>query len=178
MPSERAILEAASVVGVTFAPQLVAQALGGDGEDVEDVCRHRLQSHLLLKVGGRLSNVNVSRPFEFTHALHRQVIYDQIDEIRRQRLHRENRRSAGMSPRGTRGGICCQLSVHFERSGDHERSLSYLGACAEQAQRRFAHARRSPTWSTLSVCSKGCPTPLSTASRNSSFVFRWACLST
>ena len=35
--------------------------------------------------------------------------------------------------------IAAELSVHFERSGDHERALSYLGACAERAQRRFAH---------------------------------------
>jgi DNA-binding winged helix-turn-helix (wHTH) protein/tetratricopeptide (TPR) repeat protein len=136
--SEQAILEAASVVGVTFAPQLVAEVLGRDGEDVENVCRHRLQSHLLLKVGGD-PNVNVSRPFEFTHALHRQVIYDQIDEIRCQRLHRRIGEALESAHGEHAAEFAAELSVHFERSGDHERSLSYLGACAAQAQRRFAH---------------------------------------
>ena len=136
--SERAILEAASVVGVTFAPQLVAQALGGDGEDVEAVCRHRLQSHLLLKVGGD-PNVNVSRPFEFTHALHRQVIYDQIDEIRRQRLHRRIGEALESALGENAAEFAAELSVHFELSGDHERSLTYLGTCAVRAQRRIAH---------------------------------------
>jgi tetratricopeptide (TPR) repeat protein len=135
---ERAILEAASVVGVSFAPQLVAQALGGDGEDVEDVCRRRLQSLLLVKVRGD-PNVNVSRHFEFTHALHRQVIYDQIDQIRRQRLHRRIGEALESAHGEHAADFAAELSVHFERSGDHERALSYLGACAERAQRRFAH---------------------------------------
>src|SRR5215475_3664833 len=45
---ERAVLEAASVAGLSFAPWAAARALGRDAEDAETMALHMVRSHLFL----------------------------------------------------------------------------------------------------------------------------------
>ena len=135
---EQSVLEAASVAGVSFAPQTVARALGWDAEDVEAIAQRLARSHIFLNAAGGPAERGLATAYEFAHALHQHVIYEQIADARRKRLHRvigETREStSGDRP----GQIAPELSVHFEQSGDYTRAVKYLGLCVARAQQRFA----------------------------------------
>ena len=137
-PDDRAVLEAASVVGVNFVPSAVARALGRDAEDVERAAQHLARAHLFLNVAGGVEDRGPAARYEFTHALHHQAIYEQIPALRRQRLHL----SVGEALESTAGErlaeIAPELSVHFERGDDPLRAAKYLSICAARAQQRLA----------------------------------------
>ena len=135
---ERALLEAASVVGVNFAPSTVARALGRDAEDVESAAQHLARAHLFLNVAGGAEDRGPATRYEFTHALHHQAIYEQIPALRRQRLHLTIADTLESTAGERLAEIAPELSVHFERGGDPLRAAKYLGICAARAQQRLA----------------------------------------
>jgi DNA-binding winged helix-turn-helix (wHTH) protein/predicted ATPase len=138
-PEEHVVLEAASVAGVTFSPWTVARALGRDVEDVDAIAQQMARSHRFLRAAAHAEDrIAVSR-YEFSHALHHQVIYEQVADARRQRLHQ----AIGEALESTHGdrlpAIAPELSVHFERSHDPARAVKYLQLCVAAAQQRGAH---------------------------------------
>ncbi|HEY7205006.1 MAG TPA: AAA family ATPase [Methylomirabilota bacterium] len=138
-PDERIVLEAASVAGVTFAPWAVARALGRDLEAVEDIAHRMVRSHRFLIAAGRADARGAARLYEFSHALHHQVIYDQIADARRQRLHQAIGEALESAHGDRLPAIAPVLSVHFERSHDHPRAVKYLRLCIASAHQRLAH---------------------------------------
>ncbi|HYB41020.1 MAG TPA: AAA family ATPase [Candidatus Methylomirabilis sp.] len=135
----RAVLEAASVAGVSFAPWTVARALGRDPEDVEAVALYMVRSHMFLTGSGRAEDSGPARLYEFSHALHHQVIYEQIPDGRRRRLHQAIGEALESANGDRLAEVAPELSIHFERSGDHARAIRYLGHCIGRAQQRFAY---------------------------------------
>jgi DNA-binding winged helix-turn-helix (wHTH) protein/tetratricopeptide (TPR) repeat protein len=135
---ERAVLEVASVAGVSFAPWMVARALGRDVDDVEAVAQGLVKSHLFLNVSSHVED-GLARRYGFGHALHRQMIYEQIPDGRRGRLHQMIGEALESSSGDRLVEIAPELSVHFEQSGDHARAIKYLRLCITLAQQRFAH---------------------------------------
>lgn len=135
---ERSVLEAASVAGVSFAPWTVARALGRDAEEVEAVSQRMVRARLFLNAAGRTEDSGSGKLYDFIHALHHQVIYEQIPSRRCQRLHQ----TIGEALESTYGErlaeVAPELSVHFEHGGDHMRAAKYLGLCVAQAQQRLA----------------------------------------
>jgi predicted ATPase/DNA-binding winged helix-turn-helix (wHTH) protein len=83
---ERTILEAASVVGESFAAAKVA-AIAADGEGgaeldaVQAVCERLVQQDDILRAG------RDDTSYAFRHLLYRQAVYDGIAPARRRRLH-------------------------------------------------------------------------------------------
>jgi AAA ATPase domain len=137
-PDERSLLEAASVVGVTFSPSTVARALGRDPEDVEHVAQHLARAHLFLNIAGGAEERGLATRYEFTHALHHQAIYEQIPALRCQRLHLTIAEALESAAGERLAEIAPELSVHFERGGDPLRAAKYLSICAARAQQRLA----------------------------------------
>ena len=88
----------------------------------------------------------VSGRYGFRHALYQQVLYQQIAEARRIRLHRQigERLEAGYGERAKE--IAPELAMHFERGRDYERAVRYLHAgrgechCARSAHPKPLHA--------------------------------------
>jgi DNA-binding winged helix-turn-helix (wHTH) protein/tetratricopeptide (TPR) repeat protein len=138
-PDERVVLEAGSVAGMTFAPWLVARALGRDVEEVEAIAERMVRSHRFLIAGGGTEDRAAARPYEFSHALHRQVIYEQVADTRRQRLHQAIGQALEAAYADRLAEIAPALSVHFERSHDLARAVKYLALCIAGAQQRLAH---------------------------------------
>jgi predicted ATPase len=58
---ERGVLEAAAVAGVSFAPGIVARALGRDPEEVESVLQQMARSRLFLDDAGRVEDGSAMR---------------------------------------------------------------------------------------------------------------------
>ena len=137
-PGDRPLLEAASVAGVRFDPKVVAGALARDHEAVEAACDRLARAHLFLQLP--VDGEDAADPlYEFTHALQQQVIYEQIPELRRRRLHRaiaselEARRGDHAADRAP------ELSMHYERAGLLSRAVEHLARCVGRAQQRGAH---------------------------------------
>jgi DNA-binding winged helix-turn-helix (wHTH) protein len=138
-PDERAVLEAGSVAGVSFAPWTVARALSRDVEDVEAIAQRMVRSHRFLIAGSRAEDRAAARRYDFSHALHHQVIYEQVSDARRQRLHQAMGEALEAASGDRLAEFAPELSVHFERSRDHARAVKYLGLCIAGAQQRLAH---------------------------------------
>ena len=136
---ERAVLEAASVAGPNFTPWTVARALGRDIEHVEATAQHMAWSHLFLRAASPEANSKLAANYDFAHALHHQVIYEQIPDGRRRRLHQAIGEALEARFGERRDEIAPALSAHFERSGDDLRAVNYLRVCMSRAQQRLAY---------------------------------------
>ena len=86
--------------------------------------------------------------FAFTHDKIREVLYEELNPIRRRRLHQrigetlEQLYAAGDAASGIGTGSherAQDLAYHFTQAGDLERSLTYSRRAAENAERVFAH---------------------------------------
>jgi DNA-binding winged helix-turn-helix (wHTH) protein/tetratricopeptide (TPR) repeat protein len=136
--AERSMLEAGSVVGARFDPQTLARALGADAEDIEAQAQHMAHSRLFVKVAGRTEDSDAARSYEFVHALHRHMLYEQIPDRRRQRLHRTIGETLESIYGERTPEIAAALSIHFEQGGELMRAVKYLSLCVARARERFA----------------------------------------
>jgi len=134
---ERSVLETASVVGVTFTPSAVAHALGRAAEDVEAMTQRMARAHLFLNAADREDHGPTAR-YEFSHAMHHQVIYEQLPQLRRQRLHLNVAEMLESTGGERLTELAPELSMHFQRGGDFMRAAKYLGLCVTGAQQRQA----------------------------------------
>jgi tetratricopeptide (TPR) repeat protein len=93
--------------------------------------------------------VEGSDAFAFTHDKIREVLYEEMNPIRRRRLHQRIGESlerilaappsSGAKGRATEDVRVQDLAHHFTQAGDYERSLKYLRLAAGNARRVFAH---------------------------------------
>src|SRR5215475_13464593 len=138
---ERRLLEAASVVGERFTVAAVAAGAQCPVEDVEAVCEGlAVQQHFLDDIGLReWPDGTSSGRYQFTHALYRQVLYEQIGTARRMQLHRRIgvRLEAGYDAQA--GEIATRLAVHFERGGEVRRAVQYWQQAGDNAAQRNAY---------------------------------------
>lgn len=129
---ERAALEGASVAGVDFDVEVAATAF-------QDLCP-QLDAHLARIARGRgLLCEHERGRLRFVHALYQEVLYERLPVLRKKELHRalglalEGRVDASAAP------LAAELSMHFERGGDVERSVRYGLQAADAAIQRSAH---------------------------------------
>ncbi len=121
-----AVLAAASVVGTTFEPEVLGQAIA-DWPGTERAMVEALAAGLLTPAD--------DGSLRFTHALLREHLYGALTATRRQRLHRAFATTLverfGSSP----SNRSAQLAHHFERSGTSGRAdaLRHLAAGARWA---------------------------------------------
>ena len=87
--------------------------------------------------GAQLIAATSDDSFTFTHDKIREVLYEEINPIRRRRLHRQ------VAERLEGHSEACHCAVeklahHYIQAGDHERGLHYAKQAAAEAQRVFA----------------------------------------
>jgi len=82
-PTDRALLQAASVVGPEFTAQSIAAGLKCGIDDAEARCEALARVHSFLRVVG---SSGVARRYAFTHELHRHAAYAEIPDGHRHRL--------------------------------------------------------------------------------------------
>lgn len=137
---ERAVVEAASVVGASFSAAAAAAALEKDLVDVEELCEEMARRGVFLDRVGATSwpDGTSASSYTFRHALYGDALYKGIPAARRRRFHeRVGRRleSAFATDPVSAAGI---LGRHFEEAGDHVRAARHLRQAAEVAARRGA----------------------------------------
>jgi tetratricopeptide (TPR) repeat protein len=129
-PKANDVLRAAAVLGKTFTfEELMATSVGTP----EDVALDALDE----AVGAQLITVGSSDAFTFTHDKIREVLYEELNPIRRRRLHRQA--AAGLEQ--CRDSSACaveKLAYHYIQAGDYEQGLHYAKQAATEAERVFA----------------------------------------
>ena len=133
-PERRQLLTAAAICGAEFRVSTIAEVLGRDAAVVEDTCEELARERLWLATrhsedGGS----QLGRPYAFSHALFRHVLYERTAPLARGQLHGEvgqaleRERAAGVSV------TAAELAMHFERGHDRLRSLRYFVEAADAA---------------------------------------------
>jgi DNA-binding winged helix-turn-helix (wHTH) protein/predicted ATPase len=139
-PTERHLLEVASVAGTEFVAPAVAAGLELDAMDVESCCTGLAQREQFVEAGGveEWPDGTIAARYAFRHALYNQVLYERIPPARRAALHTRVglRLEAGYGERSRE--MAAELAMHFERGRDLERAVRYVEAAGQNAIARNA----------------------------------------
>jgi tetratricopeptide (TPR) repeat protein len=123
------LLRLGAILGKVFSiDELTAAA-----EQSEDAMLDALDE----ATGAQLIAPTSSDSFSFTHDKIREVLYEELNPIRRRRLHRHVAESL---EKNCDKHPCAveTLAHHYIQAGDHERGLQYARQAAAEAQRVFA----------------------------------------
>jgi DNA-binding winged helix-turn-helix (wHTH) protein/tetratricopeptide (TPR) repeat protein len=139
---ERRILAAGSVAGMEFSTASVAAGLELRTSEVEERCDGLARRQLFIRPLGvrEWPDRTVASCYGFMHALHRNVLYQDIPPARRRHLHQTIGRREEIGYGDRAGDIAEQLAAHFEHAGDDRRTVRYLANAAETASHRHANA--------------------------------------
>ena len=133
-PEEQRVLEAASVAGSACTVAAVAAGLDLAMETVEDCCAGLAQQGRFLVASGLETwpDGTVTERYGWPHALYQEVVYLQVPEGRRLRLHRRigSREETGYGAQAREHAA--ELAMHFERGQDYRRAVHYLQQAADE----------------------------------------------
>jgi tetratricopeptide (TPR) repeat protein len=125
------VLRAAAILGKTFDFGELVAAAGDHGEN-------QLLDALDESVAAQLLAPGAGDTYVFTHDKIREVLYEELNPIRRRRLHL--RTAQGLERRRGESGMAVEkLAHHFIAAGDHEQGLNYAKEAASEARRVFAY---------------------------------------
>ena len=124
------VLRAAAVLGKTFTFDELLVTAGDQKEDA-------LLDALDEAVGAQLISTTRSDAFTFTHDKIREVLYEELNPIRRRRLHRH---AAEAFEKRSATSHCAveKLAHHYILAGNYEQGLKYAKQAAVEAERVFA----------------------------------------
>src|SRR5262249_47683875 len=127
------VLRAAAVLGKTFAFDHLIATIGDRPEDAT-------LDALDEAVGAQLITAEGVDSFTFTHDKIREVLYEELNPVRRRRLHRL---AAEVLEQPQVDSVVVQypaekFAYHYIQAGDYERGLVYAKQSAAEAERVFA----------------------------------------
>src|SRR6266436_975555 len=139
--SEQGILRSASVAGDRFSVWAVTGALEIESSRIEDACEGLAEKQQFIKAAGihELANGEFSAHYEFRHSLYREVLYRQLSDVNRSKLHRLFGQRLKTLCTPSKPELAAELALHFEGGREYDQAISYLILAAENAARRFAH---------------------------------------
>jgi tetratricopeptide (TPR) repeat protein len=124
-------LRAAAVLGKTFTIDELMAAANGHNEN-------KLLDALDEAVAAQLLAADRDEAFVFTHDKIREVLYEELNPIRRRRLHL--RTAEGLEQHREKAPVAVEtLAHHFIHAGEYERGLTYAKQAAAEAERIFAY---------------------------------------
>src|SRR5262245_40136009 len=134
------LLEAASVIGPSFASQALAALVDREVTDVELVCTAMARAGQFLKEiePAHWPDGSSSAQYAFRHALYEQVLHARVTAARRQSLHRAIAQHLERGFGDEAPEIAGALALHYELGGDLARAVTYHGRAAALARSRFS----------------------------------------
>ncbi len=139
---ERELLTAASVLGESFAAEVLARALERDLRAViRQLSGSLARTHQLVRALGfeRLGGQRLSQ-YEFRHNLIHNYFYQSLDPIERGFMHE----AAGLAMEALFGSepgpLAVHLARHFAEAGITERAIEFRVLAGQEARRAFANA--------------------------------------
>lgn len=150
------MLRAAAVLGKTFTS---AELLAATAEEKEDEVLDALDE----AVAAQLLIAQRDEAFEFTHDKIREVLYDELNPVRRRRLHL--RTAEGLERHHDRTPKPVEkLAYHFIAAGEHSRGLGYAKQAALEAERLFAYEEALAAYARALDCAEALGLPTEEAS--------------
>ncbi len=140
------VLHTAAALGKLFSfSDLVA---------VSDVEREHLLNGLDEASAAHLIRLHSGEVFVFTHDKIREVLYEELNPIRRRLLHQRIGEGLETLYASTLDDHAQDLAYHFIESGDLEKGLRYALRAAEQAQRVFAQDEAVSYYESAAECAE------------------------
>jgi hypothetical protein len=139
-PEEQRALEAASVAGMAFSPEVCAAAANLGRDTFEDLCQELSRRHHIVRSAGtqQYPEGTVSSRYEFVHALYREVSYRLLAPARRAHLHLHIGKRLETLFRAHLSKVAAELVPHFQEGSDWTRAVKYLQLEADTAGQRYA----------------------------------------
>src|SRR5207247_4587461 len=134
------------VVGKDVSFQEEAAGVGSENEDkLLDALDEATAAQLLAAESGEL--------FTFTHDKIREVLYEELNPIRRRRLHR--RTAEGLERHRDRTPVAVEtLAHHYIEAGDYGRGLDYAKQAAAAAEKIVAFDDASAAYGRALECAE------------------------
>jgi tetratricopeptide (TPR) repeat protein len=140
------VLRTAAVLGKTFTFEELLAAAGTQGENV-------LLDSLDDAVSAQLITADRNDSFTFTHDKIREVLYEELNPIRRRRLHLLA--AEGLERNREESPVAVEkLAHHYIQAGDYERGLHYAKEAAAEAERVFAFDEAIAAYSRARDCAE------------------------
>ena len=123
------VLRVCAILGKVFTFEELAAATEQSEDTLLDALDEATNAQLIAAASGD--------SFSFTHDKIREVLYEELNPIRRRRLHRHV--AEGLKRRCERAPCAVEkLAHHYIQAGDHEQGLQYAKQAAAEAVRVFA----------------------------------------
>ncbi len=136
----REALTVAAVIGRDFTPALLARGLGTPISEVLERLEPAITARLIENAQHRPGS------YRFSHALLRDVVYDQIPKLDSRRHHKQIGEALEALHVSDLDNCIAELAFHFAESagvGDAGKAIAYCIAAGEQAASRLAHENAS-----------------------------------
>ncbi len=144
-PDTNEILRVCAILGKVFTFEELTAAADQNEEALLDA--------LDEATGAQLITVGSSDSFIFTHDKIREVLYEELNPIRRRRLHRHV--AEGLERNCDRMPCAVEkLAHHYIQAGDHERGLEYAKQAAAEAEHVFAFDEAIAAYSRARDCAE------------------------
>ena len=139
------VLRAAAVLGKIFTFEELMAVSNQNEEALLDAVDEGVGAQLIAPAHGEA--------FAFTHDKIREVLYEELNPIRRRRLHRNA--AEGLEQHRTKSHVAVEkLAHHYIQAGDHERGLEYAKQAAAEAERVFAFDEAIAAYSRARDCAE------------------------
>jgi len=146
------VLHHAAVLGKTFEFSRLAAFTGHPEETLLDALDEALTAQLVRPEGEEV--------FVFTHDKIREVLYEELNPIRRRRLHqRLAEKLEQLYLQGARGLPVQDLAHHFLNGGDLAKGLHYAVLAAEKAAGLYAYDEAQRYYALASECAQALDLP-------------------
>ncbi len=129
-PLARQILEITAVLSPLLSFAVIGATAGRDELETADSLEELTARQLLLADGDH---------FHFHHILAREAIYLNINDWRRQLLHRRAAKTLAQLPNQEDTGLTAAIATHFESAGDRVQAITYYRQAAAAAKAVYAH---------------------------------------
>ena len=140
------VLRSAAVVGKTFTFEELLAAGGGEDEDA-------MLDALDEGVAAQVLNAERDESFAFTHDKIREVLYKELNPIRRRRLHK--RTAEGLqSLKGPAAPSVETLAHHFIEAADYRNGLQYAQRAGQEAENVHAYDEAAAAYSKALDCAE------------------------
>ena len=138
---EQYLLGVASVGGRTFTAAEVAAVIGRRLEEVEGVYDRLAATEQLIQAeeAKEWPDGTLTTRYRFRHALYQQVLYEQLGQARRVRLHRHIGEWKERKYRDQAAEIAGELARHFTEGRDYRRAVKYHYQVGKTALRHSAY---------------------------------------
>ena len=130
-PSQKRVLEAASVVGEKFYPKLVAAIVSQDYLDVLESLNTIAECTLLVHCDGNF--------YRFDHAKSRDLLYEKIPALLRKEYHSRIAEKLESFPRSLEFSAE-DIAYHFDQAENKEKAIKYSLVAGKDALARFSNS--------------------------------------